>query len=138
MRRILALTIGVMTLASAACGGKDATGPASIAGTYILQTVNSQVLPVTTSQDETYKAEILAWSITLKDDLSWTHSVSFRVTEGGVTSSETLTSAGTYVLTGTSLRLTDPDGYLDLNLTGNTMTMVIEESAGKFTLVFKR
>jgi hypothetical protein len=68
MRRLIPALLAGLVLSATACGGGDSSGPASIAGTYTLQTVNNAPLPFTTSEDATYKAEILSWVVTLNDN----------------------------------------------------------------------
>ncbi|HYN80146.1 MAG TPA: hypothetical protein VES88_01480 [Gemmatimonadaceae bacterium] len=123
---------------SIACNGSESAGPTGISGTYTLQTVNNASLPFTTSQDATYKAEILSWVITLNQDKTYIGSFKGRSTDNGTTTVNTVPTAGTYTVTGSAVRLLDPDGYLDATVVGSSLTIVIDGGAGVFTLRFTR
>lgn len=138
MRKLMILALAVTTATLSACGGKDSTGPDSIAGTYTLTTVNNAQLPFTTSQDATYKAEILASSITLRDDKTFTWSLTGRSTDNGIVDQGTDSFSGTYTITGSTLTLKDPEGSTTATLGDGVITMVIDGPAGRFTLVFVR
>jgi hypothetical protein len=83
MRRLIPALLAGLVLSATACGGGDSSGPASIAGTYTLQTVNNAPLPFTTSEDATYKAEILSWVVTLNDNNTYSHVFRGRSTDNG-------------------------------------------------------
>ena len=141
MRRLIAVLFAGVALMSTACGGGDSNGPPSIAGTYTLQTVNNAPLPFTTSEDATYKAEILSWVVTLNGNN--THSFIFRgrSTDNGVPTENTITSTGTYTVSGSTVDMFDPvDNYNNLTATvdGNTLTMHSNGPVGVFTLRFTR
>ena len=51
MRRFIPVLVGTLALTATACGGGDSTAPASIAGTYTLQTVNNAPLPFATDEE---------------------------------------------------------------------------------------
>jgi len=141
MRRLIAVLFAGVALMSTACGGGDSNGPPSIAGTYTLQTVNNAPLPFTTSEDATYKAEILPWVVTL--NANNTHSFIFRgrSTDNGVPTENTITSTGTYTVSGSTVDMFDPvDNYNNLTATvdGNTLTIHSNGPVGVFTLRFTR
>jgi hypothetical protein len=142
MRKPIAVLIGTLSIITAGCGGggDTSTGPPSVAGTYTLQTVNNSSLPFTTSEDETYKAEILSWLITLKDDNTYSDVFQGRSTDHGQATENTLTSSGTFTLTGSTLKLFDPveNSNLEATVQGSTMTVVIDGPMGTFNLKFKR
>ncbi len=140
MRRLIPVLLGTLALTATACGGSDSTGPASIAGTYTLQSVNSAPLPFTTSEDATYKAEILSWVVTLNDNNSFSHVFRGRSTDNGQPTENTVTGAGTYTVSGSTVDMFDPsdNSHLQASVSGTTMTMVIDGPLGTFTLRFTR
>lgn len=103
MRRLLAHLLvfaALVTLAGCGSDGSTNAGPASVAGTYTLRTVNGSPLPYVLFElgDETY--EVLADAVTLIEGGTWTESATFRSTEGGTETTVTSTSTGTYTLAG--------------------------------------
>ena len=141
MRRLIPALLAGLVLSATACGGGDSSGPASIAGTYTLQTVNNAPLPFTTSEDATYKAEILSWVVTLNEDKSYSFVARGQSTDNGQTTVNTITSTGTYTVSGSTVDMLDPvdNSNLTATVAGNTLTMVIDASpVGVFTLRFTR
>ena len=141
MRRFIPIMLGVLAVTATACGGGDSsTAPTSIAGTYTLQTVNNAPLPFTTSEDATYKAEILSWVVTLNDNNSFSHVLKGRSTDNGVTTENTVTGAGTYTLSGATIDMFDSsdNSHLQATVSGSTMTVVVDGPLGTFTLRFTR
>jgi hypothetical protein len=141
MRRLIPALLAGLVLSATACGGGDSSGPASIAGTYTLQTVNNAPLPFTTSEDATYKAEILSWVVTLNEDKSHSFVFRGRSTDNGQTTVNTITSTGTYTVSGSTVDMFDPvDNYNNLTATvdGNTLTIHSNGPVGVFTLRFTR
>ena len=140
MRRLIPALLAGLVLSATACGGGDSSGPASIAGTYTLQTVNNAPLPFTTSQDATYKAEILSWVVTLNEDRSYSFVFRGQSTDNGQTTVNTITSTGTYTVSGSTVDMFDPvdNSNLSATVNGNTLTIVIDGGVGVFTLRFTR
>lgn len=140
MRRFIPVVFASLALAATACGGGDSSGPASIAGTYTLQTVNNAQLPFTTDEDATYKAEILSWVVTLNDNRSYSYVFRGRSTDNGQPTENTITSTGTYTVSGSTVDMFDPSDNSNLTATvdGNTLTIVIDGPLGVFTLRFTR
>lgn len=140
MKKIIAVAIATLSLAAAGCGGGDkVTAPdAGIVGTYTLQKLNNAGPPFVTSQDATYRAEVLSWAITLKSDHTFTWSANVTETDNGTTTTSTETSSGTYSITGSVVRLTDPsdNSYMDATVVGNEMSITIDSGIGKFTFLF--
>jgi hypothetical protein len=139
MRRFIPILLGALALTASACGDSS-TAPTSVAGTYTLQSVNNAPLPFTTSEDATYKAEILSWVVTLNDNNSFSHVFKGRSTDNGQITENTITGAGTYTLSGATVDMFDPSDDSDLQATvsGSTMTVVIDAPLGAFTLRFTR
>jgi len=138
MRKLMTLALAATTVVLAACSGSDSTGPESIAGKYTLTTVNNAQLPFTTSQDATYKAEILASAITLRDDKTFTWDFTGRSTDNGVVDQGTDSFSGTYTIVGSTITLLDSEGSTSASLGNGTITMVISGPVGVFTLLFVR
>lgn len=140
MRKLIPILFGALALAVTACGGGDSTAPPSVAGTYTLQSVNNAPLPFTTSEDATYKAEILSWVVTLNNDNTFSHVFRGRSTDNGQTTVNTITSSGTYTSSGATVDMFDnsDNSHLQASVSGSTMTIVIDGPVGTFTLRFTR
>jgi hypothetical protein len=140
MRSFIPVMLGALALTATACGGGDSTAPASIAGTYTLQTVNNAALPFTTSEDETYKAEILSWVVTLNANNTFSHVFQGRSTDNGTVSVNTITGSGTYTISGSTVDMIDAsdNSHLQATVSGSTMTIVIDGPIGTFNLRFTR
>lgn len=138
MHKLMNLALAATTVVLAACAGNDSTGPESIAGTYTLRTVNNTQLPFTTSQDATYKAEILASAITLRDDETFSWDFTGRSTDNGIVDQGTDTFTGTYTVVGSTITFLDPEGSTSASLGDGTITMVISGPVGVFRLLFVR
>ena len=141
MRRFIPVLLGALALTATACGGGDSsTAPTSIAGTYTLQSVNNAPLPFTTSEDATYKAEILSWVVTLDDNNGFSHVFKGRSTDNGQTTQTTITGAGTYTVFGSTVDMFDPtdNSHLQASVSGSTMTIAVDGPLGAFTLRFTR
>src|SRR4030095_9475485 len=126
LRGTLRLGVGTLLVASLACGG-DSTGPEAIEGTYALQSMAGQSLPVNVFEDETGKYEITAGSVTLTAQSAVTLRLSFRQTTGGQVN--TLTSAvdGTWTRSGDTVTLTTSDGESIVgSLSGKTLRIMGE------------
>ena len=112
------LTAAAAFLALAACGGNDATGPATppepvVDGLYTLVSVNGQPLPFTIFSNTAGRFTHDSGSITLRPDLSFTErsvrSIAyFNDPNQNVTGTEM--EHGTYSLAGVSLILTYTGG----------------------------
>lgn len=107
MRRYVLASLAMLVIA---CGGDKAVGPASVSGTYTLQTVNGQTVPAAFYQDSLEKDEFVNGSVALADDNSWTGSLGLRGTD--MTTNEmflntTAPIGGTYSLRNGQITLTD-------------------------------
>lgn len=123
MRKLLAILILVL----AACGG-DSTGPAFTAldGTFELQTVAGDSLPVILVQIEQDKQELTAASIDFAPDGTLAFTATTRETVRGAVRFETGTDIGTYSGTAEALTLrfeggTNATGSVE----GDTFTMTL-------------
>src|SRR3982750_2923524 len=111
MRRFIArLFVFAVLVTLAGCGGDGATnaGPASVAGTYTLRTVNGAPLPYTWLQIGNDKLEITADVVILTEGGTWTESGTIRSTESGQVTTSPSTDAGTYTRIGTAITLVSP------------------------------
>ncbi|MEX1187286.1 MAG: hypothetical protein WEA80_11910 [Gemmatimonadaceae bacterium] len=121
----------------AACGG-DGDGinePASIAGTYNLQTLDGQSLPVVVFDEPGFRLEIVSGNFVLAASRTFTTSVVFRITEDNAVTTESESFNGTYTVTGSTVNFTYSDGDTDsATLAGNTLTF----TDGGSTAVFRK
>ena len=131
MRRLIT---ALALAAVAACGGDNATNPASgsIAGTYTLRTVNGSQLPFTV-QSGTNSVTLTGDVITIADGGSWSETFAYTQTINGTTTNQTGTDGGSWSRAGTSVSLDSDGGYNaytgtftgnSLNLTDGTLTQV--------------
>lgn len=96
------------SLLVAACG--DAFSPEGVAGFYQLKTVNGQPLPYQETSGSITIA-VTAGSITLNPNSTWSLSITFNLTEGGTTITQTETDSGTFTLVEpATIRFTSSDG----------------------------
>ena len=128
----------LLLMVAAACGGDSPTEPtpASVAGTWRLQTVNGSVLPYLLVQFGTDKVELTSEVLTVAASGSFTQLTQFTTTQSGEVSIEDLTDAGTYTLNGTAATFTyDSDGSTGTgSLSGNTLTV----AGGGFAMVYRK
>jgi hypothetical protein len=157
MRRFIPVVLVSLALAVTGCGGSETFGPRSVAGTYTLRTVNNALLPFTTSEDATYKAEILSWVVTLNENNgtgipTYSHVFQGRSTDNGQVALNTVTSNGTYDVIGCLLGEENCDNSsqvvvlhdqvdnssLSATVVGSVLTMVIDGPVGVLNLRFTR
>lgn len=141
--RRISLVLGLIgTQALVACGGGDGgTGPVTpvapstptVAGTFVLQTVDGKTLPAVASENSGGKRqEVLSDSVMLNANLTWTESGEFRVTNlsTGAVTTETRTGNGTYTESSGTVRFYSPSvsTFTEATVTGSgsgsTMTLV--------------
>ena len=111
MRRLVAILLAFavpMTVAACGMDGSPLVGPASVAGTYTLRTINGSPLPYALFQAGDDKYEITAGAITLAEGGTWSQSSAERMTEGSSVVTSTSTVTGTYSRTGTVITLVSP------------------------------
>lgn len=129
--------IGMLGLAAAACGGGDdgINEPASIAGTYNLQTIDGQAPPVVVYEEPGFKVEITSGNFILAASGSFSTTIGWRLTENGVVTTETESFPGTYTVNGSTVNFAYSDGDSDsATLAGNTLTF----TDGGSTAVFRK
>ncbi len=137
--RALARLLMVAAVLAAACGDKGTDPQSSIAGRYVLQTVDGAPLPAV--MDETIPLSLTAASITLTDGGQFSLSETVRLGEGSEAVDMTVTGNGTYTRSGGTITMTlaleeeEPgDNVLVATLGDRTLTVI---SDGK-TCVFRR
>jgi hypothetical protein len=96
-----------------------------VVGTWRLQTVNGLQLPFTLEGAGADKVDLTAEAITLVAPSRVTMVTTFRVTEGGNVSSESVPDAGTYAVNGSTVTFKfDSDGSTPTaTVNGDTMTL---------------
>lgn len=122
---------------TAACGGGDdgVNEPASIAGTYNLETLDGQSPPVVVLDEPGFKLEILSGNFVLAANGTFTTNVVFRLTDESGPSTESESFSGTYTVSGSTVTFNYSDGDTDsATLAGNTLTF----SDGSSTAVFRK
>lgn len=129
MRRPLAtVALTVAVVAAIACGGSGGPTtptPASVAGTWNLQSVNGQGLPYILVQSGANKVEWTADQLLVGAGGTFTQTSTFRVTTNGQVATQTAGDAGTYTLTGTNVTFVfASDGSSGAGtLSGKTLTV---------------
>jgi len=137
MRGSMKVVVALILSTVAGCG-KDSVlgvGTTTATGSYILRTINGNDLPVTVERIGDDSTEVLSETLVIADDATFAVSGTARVTESGVTGTESYALDGTYTLTGTALVLDFSSGVREAGtLSGGTLTLA---SAG-FTLVYRK
>lgn len=120
----------------AACGGSDGVNePASIAGTYNLETIDGQSPPIVVFDQPGIKVEIVSGNFVLAGNKTFTTNVVFRVTEDSQVSTESNSFGGTYAVAGSTVTFAYSDGDSEsATLVGNTLTF----TDGSSTVVFRK
>jgi hypothetical protein len=132
------LAAAVLGMSLAACS--DSTGPdntAEAAGVYLLQTIDGQNLPVIVDQQGQDMAEVTAGTVTLDTDLSFDDVTELRITEGGVVTTESDVVAGTWTMTGNTVRLNPGNASADYTMSWDGADQLTQLFNG-FTLVYRR
>lgn len=130
-RSLMSLLVGFGVLSC-----NEATGPDSLLGTWSLQTVSGQPLPYTLEEDGGRKVELTGETVTLLAAGRQTMVTSFRVTEGGDVSFESIPAPGNYTVDGSTLLLTFDDDESTYTAIVNGLTMTIDDIG--LTFVYRR
>jgi hypothetical protein len=145
MKRLVAVLIvaGIAAGGAWACSG-DSTSPSSIAGTYNLQTIDGQSLPVIVLEVGTDTVEITAGFMRLVSDQTFSESVSFRIADGAIVTTDVETTTGSWTVSGSAITFTGTAGTnagdtFTGSISGNTLTF-IEALSGNddVTLVLRK
>jgi hypothetical protein len=130
VRRLIAVLIvaGIAVGGTWACGS-DSTSPSSIAGTYNLQTIDGQSLPVVVFEVGTDKVEITAGFMLLNSDQTFSESVSSRITDVAIVTTDVEATTGSWTLSGSDITFTATAGNnagdtFVGSISGNTLTFV--------------
>ena len=95
----------------AACGGDSPSGPgsndSSPVGAYAISTVNAKPLPFAMFSDTNYLYEVTSGSLALTADGTYQNVMHFRQTIPGNVSLFVDSTTGTWVLSGSTITLTD-------------------------------
>ena len=138
MRRLLLGTFAATVVATTACGGDSSTGPSiTTAGSYSLQSVNSQQLPYVILDDANGKFEILADTYAISGNGTYTGQTLVRSTINAEVQTDTLSSNGTYTRSGNSISLTDASDPTN-TVTGTLSATGLTISVEGFVLVYQR
>jgi hypothetical protein len=138
-------TIPVMLLASVvatalACSSSSTSPSASIAGTYVLTTVNGESLPaIVTNAGDT--AVVVTDTLALTASLTYTrHVVDTLRSQGSAPVLFSHLSSGTYVHTGTSITFTDAvtSGSASGTIANGVITIASVENGFNVTGVFDK
>ena len=137
MRRLLAVIALVVAPAFiSACGSDGVSAPAStsVAGTYMLSTVNGVALPIVVSEADP-KIEMMSDRLTLSTGGTFTEQLTVRITDGTRVTTATDEQSGTFIVTGTLVLFTNSDNSINsATFAGNTLT----STDGGVTVVFVR
>lgn len=123
MKAVPVMLLASVVATALACSSSSTSPSASIAGTYVLATVNGESLPaiVTGSGDTTV---VITDTLALTASLTYTrHVVDTLRSQGSATVLYSHVSSGTYADTGTSITFTD--GVNDASVTGTIVAGVI-------------
>ena len=133
-RTVLALLIAPLMFA---CGDDDASGPdnETVAGTYILRTVNGQNLPFIIIDQPGYRLEVLSDQYTLNADRTFITAATFRETEDTTVTTSDDTYNGTWQLSAGTMNLTSGGGIETAAFSGgNTLTF----TGNGFTVIYRK
>ena len=137
MARRSTAAFGLVVLATlAACGGESATGPNSSTtpvGAYTMTTLNGKALPASLYADGTYNFEVTAGKLTLTNDGKFLAITTTRQTVPGNVETFVDTVGGTWVLTGTTVALTDLSDGSTVNSAWANGTLTMSETDGGVT-----
>lgn len=138
MKRLLVLALA-LALGVTATACSDSTSPgASIAGTYSLQTINGQPLPVVVNSSGSPYSEVLSSQISLDANGNYNSLTRYRDTyPGGLPNLVDVSATGYWTLSGSQITLTEigyPNDPSYGTISGNRITFV---DFG-FTLVYTR
>ncbi len=136
----ITLLAGAMT-AAVACSSSSTSPSASIAGTYVLSSVNGQSLPaiVTKAGDDT--AVVVTDTLELSASNTYTrHAVDTLRSQGSGPTPYSHVSNGTYARSGSSITLTDAatDSSATGTIANNAITISSIENGFSVTGVFSK
>jgi hypothetical protein len=128
----------LLSLSAALACSDSGTGPSesSVAGTWNLRSINGTSLPFVIVQTGPDKLELTADVLTVTSSGTFTQMTTFRLTENGQTTSQSVPDAGSYVLNGTNVTFQfQSDGSVGSGtLSGETLTV----STTGFSYVYRK
>lgn len=134
MRRCLAFLVLGLAIG---CGNDSPSAPtlASVAGTWVLASVNGSPAPFVFSQSGTTKSEIVSNVVTITSSGGYTSVFQVRTTVNGQATTMTTTDAGSVSLQGTTIRVQSSGGTVyNGTISGDTLTLTMDT----FLLAFRR
>jgi hypothetical protein len=140
MKVIPVVLLASVVAAALACSKSSTSPSASIAGTYVLATVNGESLPaIVTNAGDT--AVVVTDTLALTANLTYTrHVVDTLRSQGSAPSLYSHESSGTYTNTGTSITFTDAvtDGSATGTIDNGVITITSVENGFSVTGVFDK
>lgn len=135
MRRLASVVLTGVLLT--ACG--DAFSPGGVSGTYNLESINGNPLPAEIELPGVFTADrtvIAAGSVTLNADGTYSVSLTWEITEQGITTTDPFTDSGTFTLVEPStIRFAEAGGSETTGtLDGDRLTI----TAGDFSFVYRK
>ena len=123
MKAVPVMLLASVVATALACSSSSTSPSASIAGTYVLATVNGESLPaIVTNAGDT--AVVVTDTLALTASLTYTrHVVDTLRSQGSASVLFSHVSSGTYAQSGTSITFTD--GVTDSSATGTIVAGVI-------------
>ena len=102
--------VNALLAAAILAGCSDSSGPEgpTIAGTYALASIDGAPVPVVTTDNPGFRAEVLGSTLVIRGDGTWTETRQGRVTLSGSASTVDAVSSGTFTASGSQLVLTIP------------------------------
>ena len=128
------LTLGAVAIFVVGCGSDTAVEPATITGTYTLQTINGSPLPYVNFENANNKDEIVSETFTLAAGGQWAHTFRERITISGSVSLHDGQTAGTYSGSAASLSFTSTSNETFTgNVSGRTLTLQRQSKTRVYT-----
>ncbi len=128
MQRLLLALLATGTAATLAAGCKDSSSPGTLAGTYALQSVNSEALPATLAQLGGNKLEAAGGALVLDAGGTFSLTTELRITDDGSISTETASETGEWEMAGIEITLRASDGKETAGgVNGTTVTLAISQ-----------
>jgi hypothetical protein len=139
MAQFLRNTLRAGVLAVALAGCSDSTGPDTddLVGSYDLITIDGASLPVIVDQIGEDKAEITMGTVTLDEDGTFGDVTELRITEGGVVTTEVVSTQGTWTVSGSTVTFVPNDGSGNYTMTWDGQLRLTQLFQG-FTLVYDK
>ena len=137
MRRFAAL-LALTILGACAYEIDESTRPENVAGTYLLVTYGGVALPATLRKD-TVTVQVLAGTLALTPDGSWTEAITFKSTTGTVSRTVFDKGAGSWTIVReiAYLAFTDKLNGYRFSGTASGRTIVLQSSSGA-EMVYRR